>query len=225
MNRHDQFKAVGMLLGLLIFMGGSISCSTRDRLPARVPAYQPSNVSVNRIAMEPVVQRVAVLPVQFVGGPAQKVETAGMLTELYQRELVKRAAFDSYFVTQEQLLQLTGSSEWKLGEPLSLDFIEAIQDTYYCQAVLFCSVNHFHPYPPQTVAWRMKLVHTESQETIWEVDEFFDAGDVTVAQAAREYFALNHTGGARHLDERSLFSSPRRFGQYAIAAVLGTLPY
>ena len=225
MNRHDRFKAVGMLLGLGILMGGSISCSTPDRLPTRVPAYQPLNVSVNRIAMEPVVQRVAVLPIQFLGGPARKVETAEMLTKLYQQELVKRAAFDSYFVTQEQLLQLTGSSEWNLGEPFSSGFIEAIQGTYYCQAVLFCSVNHFHPYPPQTVAWRMKLVHTESLETIWEVDEFFDAGDVTVAQAAKDYFALNHTGGARHIDQRSLFSSPRRFGQYAIAAVLGTLPY
>ncbi|MBT5706379.1 MAG: hypothetical protein HOI66_08665 [Verrucomicrobia bacterium] len=202
-----------------------VACSTAPKMFSRVPAYVPQNVVTNQVAMDRVVQRVAVLPIVFLGDYSDRQMTTEMFSGILESELVKRGAFEPYFVTGSALNSLTGSAKWRLGEKIPADFFETISEEFQCQAVLFTVVNHYHPYPPQTVAWRMKLIDSKSQETIWEIDELFDSGNVTVAQAANEHYILHQSGGTRHRDERSVLNSPRRFCQYTAFATLETLPY
>jgi hypothetical protein len=70
----------------------------------------------------------------------------------------------------------------------------------------------------------MSLVETQSRNICWAADEVFDGGDRAVANAAQDY-AWGHFQGQDGMSEPSLvLSSPTRFGQYALCALLGTLP-
>ena len=202
-----------------------VGCATPPKFMARVPAYVPQNVVTNPAAMDRPIRRVAIFPIGFLGEYSDRLMTTEMVSRILESELVKRGAFEPYFVKGSVLSSLTGRSNWRIGEEMPEDLFETMSDHFQCQAVLFTVVNHYHPYPPQTVAWRMKLVDTKSHETIWEIDELFDSGNISVAQAAEEHYSMHQSGGTRHRDERSILNSPRRFCQYTASAALETLPY
>ena len=223
-RNHNKSQIFSVLLtGIAaLFM---MACSTSPKMFSRVPPYVPQNVVTNEVAMDRVIQRVAVLPMIFLGDYSDRQMTTEMFSGILESELVKRGAFEPYFVTEGALNSLTGNAKWRLGERMPADFFETISEAFNCQAVMFTVVNHYHPYPPQTIAWKMKLIDTKSHETIWEIDELYDSGNVSVAQAANEHYTLYQSGGTRHRDERSILNSPRRFCQYTAFATLETLPY
>ena len=221
---RDSFRFLGALVLLsVIFL--SSACQSTPKLGARVKAYQPLNVVTNQVAMDRAVQRVAVLPLVFTGAYQERMATTEMIRSVMRQELVKRGAFESVFLSEAKLASLAGATDWKRGETLAEGFFESLSDALACEAVLFPAVSHYHPYPPQTIAWKMRLIDCRSRQTIWEIDELFDSGNVSVAKAADQYYNTFQSGGTRHLDERSVLNSPRRFGEYTAAAVLGTLPY
>lgn len=225
MKQDFWFIRFGLTLLVGVVLGLSSGCSTAPRLGARVEPYRPTNVVTNETAMSRVVQRVVVLPLVFSGEFSERKMTRNLIESVLESELVKRGAFEPYFISPAALKSLTGEDQWRIGEKRTSSFFQTLEESYQCQAVLFAMVDHYHPYPPQTIAWKMKLVDTDSLQTIWEIDELFDGGDVTVARAAEDHYHIHQSGGTRHRDERSVFNSPRRFGQYTVAAALQTLPY
>ncbi len=225
MNRTIHGLRLFGLLGVFCVVLLSSGCQSTPKLGARVKAYQPLNVVTNQVAMDRPVQRVAVLPLIFTGAYQERIATTDMIESVLRRELVKRGAFEVVFLSETRLESLTGLSRWKKGSSLPEGFFETLSKALACEAVLFSAVNHYHPYPPQTIAWKMRLIDCESRQTIWEIDELFDSGNVSVAKAADQHYFNYQSGGTRHLDERSIFNSPRRFGEYSAAAVLRTLPY
>ena len=222
LHKHCQQWGSLMLLSALLF---TIGCQSTPRLGARVKAYRPLNVVTNEVAMDRVVQRVAVMPMVFTGPYQERLATKQMVEAALRRELVKRGAFEVVFLSDAQLGSLVGRSQWKQGDKLPEGFFESLSESADCEAALFAAVSHYHPYPPQTIAWKMRLIDCRNQQTIWEIDELFDSGNVSVAAAADQHYSAYQSGGTRHLDERSVLNSPRRFGEYTAAAVLNTLPY
>lgn len=214
-----------LLSALMVAIGlGASGCQNGSPLKARVAPYRPQNVVTNTIALRFDVQRVIVLPVHFNGEFASRPDMQTLISETLERELIKRGAFEPIMIDPNELQRLTGMTSIRFDRPLPDSFLTTLNEGFFSQAYLFVMVDHFQPYPPLTVAWRMKLVDSNNLATIWEIDELFDSGHVAVAEAAREHYGKHQSGGARR-DERLVLHSPRRFVQYTSAAVLETLPY
>ena len=74
------------------------------------------------------------------------------------------------------------------------------------------------------VGWHMKLVDTDSLQTIWEINELYDGGNERVATAAFQYYKAEIGAGFRKPDPELVLASPRLFGQYTLHSVFSTLP-
>ena len=77
---------------------------------------------------------------------------------------------------------------------------------------------------PMKMGWHIKLIDTDTLETIWEINEFYDAGNIHVAAAAEAYYETQLSAAFRKPDPELVLASPRLFGQYTLDSVFSTLP-
>ncbi|MGA2176310.1 MAG: hypothetical protein ABSH38_15140 [Verrucomicrobiota bacterium] len=199
-------------------------CQSR---PARLPLearYQPSNIYSKGPMLDPEVKRVALLPM----APLLPTETfqAGVdsLQPLLRAELEKAKRFEVIVVTPEQLRRWTGQGVWKSEDQLPPDFFDRLQEETGCHAVFFNQLTRYQPYQPVAVGWKLTLVFNKDHVIYWQANEVFDAGDGAVANAARAYEAEHITTQSPLPDPNAILSSPSRFGQYTLHALLTTLP-
>jgi len=99
-----------------------------------------------------------------------------------------------------------------------------IQSATGCDAILFAHVRPFHAYKPLAVGWNLKLVECKTAEIFWSVDEVFDSAEAAVAKAAQDYGRQHFQDWHSSADPASVLDSPRRFSQYTLNTLLGTLP-
>jgi hypothetical protein len=167
------------------------------------------------------VRRIAVLPV--TADPADLATEDGreILASLPYTELCKRGLADVIVVTPEELRSWTGQKEWTAAQALPQDFLQRLHKATGCDAVVFSQLIYYRAYPPLGVGWKMQLVDVQGR-VLWAVDAVFDAGRPAVADAARGYHHQCFRGPMDDAD--IILLSPRRFGQYATAAALETMP-
>lgn len=200
-------------------------CASGGSSPASLASsYRPSNVhqAVQRLPSH--IRRVAVLPVSVETGDWQAEEGATDLAPVLYAELGKVKAFELVAVSPERMRQWTGKACWSAEEKLPPDLFEHLADALGCDAVLFVHLRPYHAYPPLAVGWNFKLVAAKAKSVLWSADEVFDSAEATVAKAAEEY-GRDHVEGLRPLgDAGGVLNSPRRFSQFTLSALLGTLP-
>jgi hypothetical protein len=198
------------------------------------PRYRPTNIYGRTNSLPTHIKRVALLPLITPGSTAfleAGVETLGPL--LYP-ELEKCKRFEVIPVSPEQLRQWTGRAGWRTDEPLPADFFARVGDATGCDAILFCELTRYQPYQPLAVGWKFSLVANPppgplsmqemKDKILWCADEVLDAGEPGVSNAARDYYGHHLRNEAPSADASSILSSPTRFGQYTLAALLETLP-
>jgi hypothetical protein len=110
------------------------------------------------------------------------------------------------------------------GRSLPPDLLARIRTNLVADGVLFVRVHSFRPYPPVSLGWDARLVTVSTGQTLWSIDEAFDAGQADVARAARDYFRDHHTGPSELADPQADLRSPAHFTRYAAQAALATLP-
>jgi hypothetical protein len=207
-------------LGLLLCIGCAENASLRRALAT---PYQPANVHRLADTLPARVQRVALLP--LTAGPGHTTRSGVQTLEpILGAELRKRGLFEVVPVSAAQLQAWTGSESWRVDETLPADLFSRVRQQTACDAVLFCDLSTYHPYPPLAVGWHLSLVDGETQAALWTVDEVFDAGSPGVIAAAQNYYRSELNQPSVQLDSAAVLNSPRRFGQYSAAAALGTLP-
>ncbi|MGO8696731.1 MAG: hypothetical protein ACLQVY_03300 [Limisphaerales bacterium] len=209
----------GLAISLLL-----AGCETR---PAHVPfeaRYQPSNIFSKGPVLDPDVKRVALLPM----APLLSTETfqAGVdsLQPVLRAELEKSKRFEVIVITPEQLRRWTGQGVWKSEDQLPPDFFDRLQEETGCQAVLFNELTRYQPYQPVAMGWKITLVLNKGHDIFWAADEVFDAGEGSVANAARVYESDHITSQSPLPDPNAILSSPSRFGQYTLYALFTRLP-
>jgi hypothetical protein len=161
------------------------------------------------------VRRVAVLPLSGPNGSAD-------LQAVLLSEMSKRNVFEIVPVFPSDLVALSGKAAWNADEALPEGFIEKVCVATGSDAVMFCQVTHYQPYPPLAVGWRLRLVERHGASTAWAADQVFDTRDQAVAQ-----LAWRHDGGNPDPwwpEPTGLALSPRRFGQCTAGVLLETLP-
>jgi hypothetical protein len=188
------------------------------------PSYQPSNTYARQPVLPQELRRVAVLPMT-AGGEASALQTGcSMLEPFLIEELNKTKRFEVLQVSRAHLQSWTGKPAWTAEEPLPAGFFDKLKKELGCDSVLFCRLTGFRPYRPLAVGFNMKLVDGGSSPFLWSADEFFDAGRPEVVNAARRYWQ-QHVRDVRPLtDSMGILGSPRQFGQYAISALVATMP-
>ena len=168
-------------------------------------------------------KRVAVLPMMIAGQDAVLENGRDALQPIYHGELFRAARFEVIPVSTEQCRQWTGRGTWSGQETLPRDFFERLREMTGCDAVLFCQLTRYRPYPPVAVGWRAQLVSVAPLRVWWAVDELFSAGDSEVADAARAYYRA-HFATRTGADPDSILATPRRFGQFTLTVVTESLP-
>jgi hypothetical protein len=213
-------------------------CQVLPHLPNAVqdmgPRYRPTNVYRRTNALPAQIKRVAVLPLVTPGSMPFLNEGVEKLAPLLYAELEKCKRFEVIPVSCEQLRQWTGQTGWRTDEPLPPDFFGRVGDATGCDAVLFCQLTRYQPYQPLAVGWKFSLVANPPpgpltpremrDKILWCADEVLDAGEPAVCNAARDYYGQHLHNETPAADATSILTSPARFGQYTLAALLETLP-
>ncbi|MBC8096272.1 MAG: hypothetical protein H7Y43_10695 [Akkermansiaceae bacterium] len=184
--------------------------------------YEPENIFSAAPVLPAELKRVLVLPLATDERVAALASGRETLDPVLTSELLKTRKFEVVRVTSEALRMKTGGVGWNGEEVLPENFFTVLQESFGCDAVLFCQLTTFRAYAPLAVGWRMKLVDVRSRQILWAGDEVFDAGQSAVKNGARRY-QLEHLptveSGAWMME-----NSPRHFGQYTLAKLLDTLP-
>ena len=186
--------------------------------------YKPGNVFDASRQLPAGLKRVAVLP--LVGDPQSTDLTVGRdtLQPVLIAELNKTRKFEVISVPAKDLERLFGRAEWTGDEILPANFLDLLGKKYGCDAVLFCRLTEYQAYVPLAVGWRLRLVEVDGQRTLWAGDEQFDGGKPSVLAGARFYERREEVQLGDETADWLAINSPRCFGQYSIACLLGTLP-
>jgi hypothetical protein len=212
---------------IIVFaLGGALtSCETA---PLHTSIFQrdfkPDNVFVYPPKLSLDFQRVAVLPLAATSNRGDLADGCDALTPVLWEQLVKSKRFEVVAVAADKLRSRTGRSAWTGNEVLPPDFLTFLRREYGCDGVLFAELTTFNAYAPLAVGWRFKLVDARTGQIIWAADELFDAARPTIASAACHFEKRQESAGLATEDGWVVLNSPRRFGRYAAAAVLDTLP-
>ncbi len=180
-------------------------------------SYKPDNVHRGTPRLAPYLRRVAVLPLACASDTVSLEAGRDALQPVLESELIRTKNFEVVKVSPERLRGRTGRTSWTGAEALPAAFFESMRAETDCDAVLFCQLTLFRGYAPLAIGWRMRLVDVHTRQTLWAVDEVFDATEPAVVRGARRFDQEPGDGWA-------ILNSPRRFGTYAVSAVLATLP-
>lgn len=210
-----------LCLGLLFQAGCAENAQLRRTM---AQPYHPSNLHQRSDRLPSTLRRVAVLPLTADSNDNDLQIGVQTLEPILATELRRQAAFEVVLVPRELLRSLSGRSGWQQEDALPPQLLSRIRETTGADGVLFTHLSVYRPYPPIAVGWRMTLIDSENHNTQWSVDEVFDAGSTEVIKAAQAYSRANLNQPSVELDSSAVLASPRRFGQYAAAAALGTLP-
>jgi hypothetical protein len=188
--------------------------------------YQPSNVYSPIVVFPQTVKRVALLPLTTDESDIALRDGREALEPVLNEELVKMKKFEIVQVSPDFLKSRTGRSKWTGQEVLPADFLSSLRETYACDAVLFCQLTVFQPYPPLAVGWRMKLVDARSQQVLWAGDESFDAAqDKTPGPRKSRSSRFNPWHEDPPPANPRLENSPRTLARYSMAELFATMPH
>ena len=200
------------------------------------PAYKPTNVYKRENTLPTDLRRVALLPMTTTSPTAFLEAGRDAMEPVLYAELEKTKRFEVIPVTRAQMKQWTGESAWRIDEQFPPDMFQRVREGTGCDAVFFGQLTRYQPYQPIAVGWKFTLVEARASSstnapsaevkglTFWSVDEVLDSGDPGVANAARAYYSQHLRNEAPAADVSTMMSSPTRFGQYAIATLLTSLP-
>ncbi len=213
-------RAVGaaVLLALLAgcaSTGGGGSADGRSALPANV--YRQSSI------LPASLKRVAILPLHVIGQDPTLNDGRDALEPIVHAELLRCARFELVPVARENLRQWTGRTGWAYTDALPRDLFSRVTKETGCDAVMFCQLTHYKPYPPVAIGWRMHLVDPSGPTIVWAVDEIFEGSQDSVAGPARSYYK-RHFATPTGAEPQSILASPRRFGQFTLSCVVDSLP-
>lgn len=188
-------------------------------------SFQPANVHRSSETLPQTMRRVAVLPLAPAGERAGLEAGATTIGPLISPELTASGLVEAVDVSPAELSRWTGRPKLRLTQELPAGVIESIRRQTACDGILFGELTQFSAFPPLSVGLRMSLVDVQSGRIIWSVDEILDTGNPAVSNGARRYFHGTLKGPATDsFDSQIVLDSPIRFGRYAVATLIATMP-
>ena len=210
------------LLGALALLAG---CETPTGTAVDFrPPFKPDNIFLAGGKLPGDIKRVAVLPLSCDGRQTDLALGCEALEPVLLEELIKARHFEVVKISRDELRRLTGRANWTGLEVLPSGILNSLRKESGCDAVLFSELTEFRAYPPLAIGWRLKLVDVRQKKTLWAGDEHYNAGNPAVLTGARLYQKHAQVVLDDNANGWLAVNSPRRFGQYSIDNLLGTLP-
>jgi hypothetical protein len=142
-----------------------------------------------------------------------------VMSELGQKEL-----FELVRVTPGQLEHWSGTRTLKAEDKLPKEFTTNIRNALGCDAILFSRLTRYRAYPPMEMGWNLKLIDASSPTIWWAAEASFNAGDPSVALAARRFHKEHFRDQGSLSDSHTVLNSPSRFAQYTLNSLFALLP-
>ena len=219
-------------LMLATLLGGTGCQSIRDSMDGSVvgPFHKPQNHHLANGEWPDEIGVVAVLPLTSGHGDSWTEQGLTLMQPVLTEELARFDLFEAITVTPEKLRALTGALQVRPHDYLPNNFPAIIgaldkqrTDRKVCNAVLFCEMDTFRPYPPMAVGWKFRLFDLETGELVWAFDEVFNVGDPRVNNSVRRFM---RTQRMTHMDifrDSLVIDSPRVLARYSLTSVLETM--
>jgi hypothetical protein len=169
------------------------------------------------------IRRVALLPLCNASYPDHYLRS---LDETFESELTKKALFEVVRVSRSEMETLFGRRQVDSTEVLPSDALPLLRKQYGVEGVLFTDLTHFSPYRPVAIGVRTKLVDAASGKIRWAFDYVFDAGNASIAEAAKRYQVLySDQRQPLSTDGGSILLSPSRFAKYVACETYASLTH
>lgn len=220
--RPSRILIALVVVQLLVFSGCTsprIEHTVRD-MPIGT-AYEPENVYAKE-QLPNDLYRVAVFPLLGVDGEFAPPE----IMDAMIKSLRSKARFEIVMIGVEEFDRASPSGIPSISRSEALaPSLLSVANRVGADGVLQLELNHYRPYKPLQIGVRGRLVHlNEAGDILWSVDEVFDAGDKTVAIAARKYAEEQVEQPFPLQSSFSVLMSPSRFAAYVGSAIFETLP-
>lgn len=220
--------------GVILFAGMLLSgCGhLRDAMDGSIrgPFYQSHNHHLANNDWPDEIDVVAVMPLAPGRGDRWTEQGVELMQQILTEELARFDLFEAITITPAKLHALTGTEQVRPHDFLPNKFptiIAALDkqrtDRKVCDAVLFCEIDTFRPYPPLAVGWKFRLFNLETGELVWAFDEVFNSGDPRVNNSVRRYM---RTQRMTHMDvfrDSLVVDSPRVLARYSLTEALETM--
>lgn len=228
----DGFPGAPALLLLTLLHNGTGCQSTRDSWDGSVagPFHEPHNYHLTNDEWSDDITVVAIMPLTSGRGDQWTEQGLELMQPVLTEELARFDLFEAITITPEKLLALTGTTKVRAHEALPNNFPNIITaldkqptDRKVCNAVLFCEMDTFRPYPPMAIGWKFRLFNLDTGELIWAFDEVFNVGNPRVNNSLRRYM---RTQRMTHMDifrDSLVIDSPRTLARYSLTTVLETM--
>lgn len=196
-------------------------CATK-RLAIAPPPPPPQNFFSGETQGAPM-RRVALLPLYNPSYPDHYLRG---LDETFESELTKKALFEVVRVSRSELEALFAKRQVDSTETLPADALARLRKQFGVEGVLFTDLTHFSPYRPVAMGVRTKLVDASTGKIRWAFDYVFDAGNTSIAEAAKRYQLL-YSDPRQPLttDGGSILLSPSRFAKYVASETFASMTH
>ena len=208
---------------ILWVLGFAVLATARAELWPFGKEWEPANIFWRSEPMPIDMRRLAILPIATEQNDSILEEGRKNLADILGTELRKTAYFDFVNVSEADLERWSGRGAWKLSDELPETLLDEIRIRTGCDALLFVELSGYRPYAPVSMGWKLTIVDAMEHHIWWSVDETADSGRQDVARGAKRYFKENLSESNNKTIGLSL-KSPRRFGQYVLNKLVGTMP-
>ena len=210
-----------MICCLLVLLSG---CLFRSRVRSKLnyawygPPYKVTNYYRHPELYSMGISRVAVLP--FIN-ESQYSEAAEKVHQAFVGELKKTNSFAVVVDETDQAADLLDT----LRRHGTIDPSAAMRValSLNVDGLIICRITNYFPYRPPVLGLDVFLVHPQSQEVVWQVDELFDSSNLAVMNAIRVYYDSNFNVKASDYGYDLFVYSISRYSQFVTHEIVATL--
>lgn len=218
-RRISPVGRLGGVLAALALFGGCATPGPLDPVftgPFFAPVNHAGEASLGGL------RRVVLLPL-WAGGLASP-ETLASLEPVIVAALQRENRFEVVTFSRAESLRRFRTAGFSSTSALPHGLLDALQEAFAADGVLFVDVTVFSPYRPLALGLRARLATIDGSRIVWTFDAVFSAENPAVVNAARRH-VLESDGAGMPTDlSRGVLQSPGRFTGYAAAAMFATLP-
>jgi hypothetical protein len=199
------------------------ACSSPSALKSQPAGPKEQLANVYRPPVAGTLGRVAVLP---LSGDVQPAEALREMDRTFHAEFNKPHVFEGVPVSRNELMSIIHRDQLSSREAIPQELLQALEEKYNVEAILFTDVTHYRPYRPIAISVSTRLVSLRTNQVLWAIDSAFDSAEPGVAAAARNFSKLTEQNPVllKASDSSGVLLSPQRFARFVAREVFATLP-
>ena len=101
--------------------------------------------------------------------------------------------------------------------------LEDIQKKLGVDAVMYGRIEHYRPYPRNSIGIKLKLVDCATGQLLWAIDQVWDSTDTIIEERAKFFFSTQMRSDYGPMDWKMVMLSPRIYNKFITNEISQTL--